>query len=127
MILKLTEGKEFLEGYEVLKSKSLPIKISYTLARASKKVKEDVDFFTGKFQEIINEYAEKDENGNFVYTEGNQFIKVIDGKEDECQAKIAELESLETELDIEPISIDDLGDIEIDPDTLRKIMPLIKE
>ena len=101
MVLKLTEGKEFLEGYEVLKSKSLPIKISYTLARASKKVKEDVDFFTGKFQEIINEYAEKDEN--------------------------AELESLETELDIEPISIEDLGDIEIDPDTLRKIMPLIKE
>jgi len=126
MVLKITEGKEFIEAYEILKNKQMPIKVAYGLARAQKKVREDVEFYTNKFQEVINEYAETDENGNFVYTDGSQFIKVKEGLEEECQSKIAELEELTTELDIDPLTLDDLGAIEIDPDTMRRLMPIME-
>lgn len=126
MTLTIKEGKEFIEAYEMLKTKQLPIKVSYALARATKAVKEDVEFYTSKFQEIIKEYAEVDENGNFVYTEGNQFIKIIKGKEEECQKKIKELEELTTELSVSPLTIEDLGNIEIDPQTLEKLMPIFE-
>ncbi len=125
--LTLYEGKEFLDGYEALKQIPLPIKVSYALARASKQIKEDIDFYTTKFQEIIFLYAEKDKDGNYVYTDGGQFIKVQEGKEEECQAKITELEQLETKIDIEPITLADLGETVREPDVLRKIIPIIAE
>lgn len=126
MEIKITEGRDFLDAYNVLKNKSLPIKTAYTIAKIAKKIQEDVDFYNEKFQDIIKEYGQFDENGNPIYTEGNHFIKIIEGKEEECQKKIAELEGLIIKLDIEPIKLDDLGEIEIDSGTIRKLLSVME-
>lgn len=126
MKLSVKSAKDFDTAYESqLKNEKLPITVSYKLAKISKKIKEDLEFYTNKLQEILKEYAEFDENGQIIYIDNN-FIKIKDGKIEECQEKINELENLIIEIDYSPLSIDDLGNIEMSADTLEKLLPILE-
>ena len=56
-----------------IKDKKLPIKISLILIRNLKKLKEIMEDIEDKRTEIINKYADRDEKGQLILNENNQF------------------------------------------------------
>jgi hypothetical protein len=66
-----------------------------------------------------------DENGNLVPTEDGNGIKLKPGTEQECFAKINELQALDVEMPDIKFDIDDFGDIELTMDVFSLITPFL--
>lgn len=74
----------------------LPVFIAYKLMKLLKSLEEDVNFYRTKMSEIIDEYAEKDPNGQALQSQSGGVI-IQNGKVDECNSKIKELEEMQVE------------------------------
>ena len=95
----------------------LPVFIAYKLMKLLKGLEEDVNFYRTKMSEIIDEYAEKDPNGQALQSHNGGVI-IQNGKVDECNAKIKELEEM---------PVEDNGDIKFALDELAPINFSINE
>lgn len=95
----------------------LPVFIAYKLMKLLKGLEEDVNFYRTKVSEIIDEYAEKDPNGQALQSQNGGVI-IQNGKVDECNAKIKELEEM---------PVEDNGDIKFALDELAPINFSINE
>ena len=77
-----------------------------------------------KFQEIVDTYAKKDENGNLMYNEDGTQILIKDGMIPECNQKLEELHNLEIGIENYNLTIEDLGEgIEVTTEDLDALMP----
>ena len=104
----------------------LPLKVAYKLNKLKKAIEVEGEFYANKFQEIVNTYAKKDENGQVVFSDdGNQII-IQDGKVEECNQALNDLQTLTVEIDNCNLTIDDFGDdIECTPEDLEALMPFL--
>ena len=104
----------------------LPLKGAYKLNKIRKAVEKESEFYSEKFQEIVNTYAKMDENGQIVFSEDGTQIMIKDGMVEECNKALEDLQSLEVEIDNCDLTIDDLGeDLECTPDQLEALMPFM--
>ncbi|MBI4720822.1 MAG: hypothetical protein HY770_06305 [Chitinivibrionia bacterium] len=112
-----------LEGINEISEARLPIKTAHKVAKIAKKVVEERQIAETSRMKLVDRYAEKDENGRPV-TEGNVY-KFADvegfGKE------YGELCEIEISIDIEPLTLDELGDVQLMPVTLIKLDAFIAE
>ena len=105
----------------------LPLKGAYKLNKIRKAVEKEGEFYAEKFQEIVDMYAKKDENGQVVFSEDGSQILIKDGMIEECNKALEELQKLEVEIENFDLTIDDLGeDIECTPDELEALMPFME-
>ena len=105
---------------------NLPLKVAYKLNKIKKAVEENGEFYVTKFQEIIDKYAKKDENGNPVLNETGDQILIQEDKIEECNTALEELQTLTVEVENYNLSIDDFGDnIECTPEELEVLMPFL--
>lgn len=125
MTLQITEILNFNYFYNEVRNAKLPFKVLYKLSNLAKAIDNQTEFYREKFQEIVNEYGEKDEQGNLIPTEGGDGIKLKPGTEQECYTKVNELQSLEVELPDIKFDIDDFGDIELTMDVFNLITPFL--
>ena len=104
----------------------LPLKVAYKLNKLKKAIEVEGEFYANKFQEIVNTYAKKDENGQVVFSDdGNQII-IQDGKVEECNKALNDLQELTVEVDNCNLTIDDFGDdIQCTPEELEALMPFL--
>lgn len=106
----------------------MPIKVTYKFTRLFKEVQEQVDFFNKTMQNIIQQYGEKDENGEFVLTENKSGVMIKKDKYDECMEKVNELNNLEIDLQYNPIfTLDELDGLDLSVGDLSKLMAFISE
>lgn len=104
----------------------LPLKGAYKLNKIRKAVEKESEFYSEKFQEIVNTYAKTDENGQIVFSEDGSQIMIKDGMIEECNKALEDLQSLEVEIDNYNLTIDDLGEgLECTPDQLEALMPFM--
>ena len=89
-------------------------------------IQEETQFYRNEFAKIVDEYAVK-ENGQLVYSEDMTSIKIIEGKEDECSAKISELKNLEIDLSEFKFSIEEFEKLELSVSDMYGILPLITD
>lgn len=127
MTLKLTQITSLPSLIQKIKTLPLPIKTSYKFALLGLDVEKHVNFYQEKFREILTEYGQKDEEGNFVPTEDGRGVVLIPEKRDEAYAKVAELEDLEVELKDVSFKLDDFGTLELTPEEVAQLLPFIKE
>lgn len=127
MILKMYQIIPFENFYTRIKSCVLPIKISYKFSKLARAIEQEKTFYQSKVQEIIEEYGERDENGELKLTDDKTAFVIKEDKVLECQQKMNEL--LELEIDIEEIkfSIDDLEDLKLSPQEMDALIPFITE
>ena len=105
---------------------SLPLKVAYKLNKLKKAVEAEGEFYSNKFQEIVDTYAKKDENGNIVFSDDGNQIMIKEGMVDECNQALEDLQSLTVEIDNCNLTIDDFGDnIECTPEELEALMPFL--
>ena len=105
---------------------NLPLKGAYKLNKIRKAVEKESEFYSEKFQEIVNTYAKKDEDGNVVFSEDGGQILIQDDKIIECNQALEDLQQLTVEIDNYNLSLEDLGeDLECTPDQLDVLMPFM--
>ena len=124
--MKMYEILDFSKVYNSIKDEKMSIKTAYKLNKLIKKIEEENTFYNIKFHEIIEQYAEKNDQGEYQYIDENS-IKIKEGKEQECYKKISELQNLEIETPNITFSIEELGDINLTIDTVNMLMPFIEE
>lgn len=124
--MKMYEILDFSKVYNSIKDEKMSIKTAYKLNKLIKKIEEENNFYNIKFHEIIEQYAEKNDQGEYQYIDENS-IKIKEGKEQECYKKISELQNLEIETPNITFSIEELGDINLTIDTVNMLMPFIEE
>lgn len=104
---------------------AMPAKTAYKISKLSNFLKDDANFYTERLSQIIEQYGEKDENGEPVIS-GNGY-KIQEDKTDECAAAIKELSGIEaTTLDTK-IYLSELDNVELSPDDIAAIYDFIEE
>lgn len=116
----------FRNAGDIFGDYKLPLKVAYKLNKLKKAIEVEGEFYANKFQEIVNTYAKKDENGQVVFSDdGNQII-IQDGKVEECNKALNDLQELTVEVDNCNLTIDDFGDdIQCTPEELEALMPFL--
>lgn len=116
----------FRNTSDIFGDHKLPLKVAYKLNKLKKAVEVEGEFYTNKFQEIVNTYARKDENGQIVFSEDGNQILIKEGMVEECNQALADLQELTVEIDNYNLTIDDFGEgVECTPEDLEALMPFL--
>ena len=105
--------------------KEMPIKLSYKFSKIFSAIEEDYQFFFSQLRKILDKYAEKDENGQFVQNDGH-----IPFKKDCFDLAEKALNDLyETEINLPKVTftLDELEGLDIKPFELKTLLPFIEE
>lgn len=94
---------------EILKKYSFKARVCQSIVKNKNKLKEIVDNFEEARQTLVKSLADKDENGEPL-VENNNYV--VHDKE-QLNKEFIELQQLETEVEFDTISVDDLADKEI--------------
>ena len=117
----------FRNNGDFFSNTTLPLKGAYKLNKIKKAVEKEGEFYTERFQEIVNTYAKKDENDQLVFSEDGNQIMIKDGMVEECNKALDDLQSLEVQVENYGLTLEDLGnDIECTPDELEALMPFME-
>ena len=81
--------------FEQLGQTKIPSKLAYKIMKFYKSIEIEGAFYNNKRKEIVDLYAEKDENGQPVVENG--MIRIYADKTSEASAAMQELESMEVE------------------------------
>lgn len=127
MTLKMSNIIALKGVCENLKSQKTSVKTAYKISKILNAVEKEFEFYQTKFIEIVNEYAEKDENGQPIMTDSGNGVKISPEKIAEAQTKMFELEAIETELNITPLSLDELEGLEISISDMQNLSCIIEE
>ena len=116
----------FRNAGDIFGDYKLPLKVAYKLNKLKKAVEVEGEFYVNKFQEIVDTYAKKDENGQVVFSDDGKQIMIQDGKVEECNQALEDLQNLTVEIDNCNLTIDDFGDdIQCTPEDLEALMPFL--
>lgn len=90
-----------------LNNAQLPIKVAYAISKNVNKIESELKAYNAEKAKLIDKYAEKDEKGELKTNEiGNVILK--EEHIEDWNRDIAELLSIENEIDIHMINLDDL-------------------
>lgn len=126
--MKLSETFEFLDLRNRIIDKRLPLKTSYKLTKFFNQLESESKYFNEELQKIVDEYGQRDENGDFILTTDKNGVKIKEGLYNECMAKIDELSNIEVHLDYEPrFSLEELEDLDLEIKYTNLLIPYIEE
>ena len=126
--MKMIDALNFLEAYSSIKNKPLKINIIYKLSKCLEECEKERDFYQEQLANILNKYAKKDENGNFIYTNEKTGILINESQQQVCEKELSELLTLDININEKYfIKITDIADLELDIETFNKIKPFIVE
>ena len=116
----------FRNAGDIFGDYKLPLKVAYKLNKLKKAIEVEGEFYSNKFQEIVDTYAKKDDNGNVVFSDDGNQIMIQDGKIEECNQALEDLQTLTVEIDNCNLTIDDFGEnVECTPEDLEALMPFL--
>lgn len=126
--MKFSEAFEVLEIRNLLVDQKLPIKVSYKLTRFFNELEGETKFFNDTLQKLIEDYGKKDENGNYIYTDDKQGVKIQEDKFQECMDRIDELNKLEVNLSYVPeFTLEELEPLNLEMKYISLLLPYIKD
>ena len=121
---------ELLEARTVInknidQTESISAPLAYKIMKLMKNTQNDCDFYQEKFNAILTEYGEKDDNGQLI--QENNGIKIQDGKMEECTSKVNELNNTEIELPKIKFTLEELKPYNFSVIDIAKIGEFIQE
>lgn len=107
-----------------LKSKNLPIKTAYRLLKLAELVSKEAENYRNLFRQILDEYAEKKEDGSYVLSEDGANVIIQKDHIQDANQKVDELNKIDVEIPY-TFDIKDFDNIEISLEELAPLMDLI--
>ena len=126
MIMKINKLLKLNSTLQSLSSKELPLRASYSIAKFLSQTQSDIAFFNTRLASFLSTYSEKDEEGNFKYSEDNNGIVIDPTRMDECAKEMQDINNFEVEIPELKIYYEDLEKIDISPEALMELMPYIQ-
>ena len=117
----------FPNFYNQIRSNPLSFKTAHKLSKLTKAIEEEIGFYREKMTELIEQYAQKDDEGNYIYINDGRDIALKPETMVECQTKIRELETMEIELPNITFSVDEFENTTLTVDELQPILPFIED
>ena len=127
-MITITMGQviDFRNNEDFFMEANLPLKGAYKINKIRKALDKEAETYSSKFQEIIETYGKKDEDGKIMFSESGEQILIQEDKLEECNKAIEELQGIEIEVDNYNLTIDDLGEnLECTPEELDALMPFL--
>ena len=112
------------EAIKNLKSKNLPIKTAYRLLKLAELVSKESENYRNLFRQILDEYAEKKEDGSYVLSEDGANVIIQKDHIQDANQKVDELNKIDVEIPY-TFDIKDFDNIEISLEELAPLMDLI--
>ena len=112
------------EAIKNLKSKNLPIKTAYRLLKLAELVSKEAENYRNLFRQILDEYAEKKEDGSYVLSEDGANVIIQKDHIQDANQKVDELNKIDIEIPY-TFDIKDFDNIEISLEELAPLMDLI--
>ena len=112
------------EAIKNLKSKNLPIKTAYRLLKLAELVSNEAENYRNLFRQILDEYAEKKEDGSYVLSEDGANVIIQKDHIQDANQKVDELNKIDVEIPY-TFDIKDFDNIEISLEELASLMDLI--
>ena len=125
--MKISQVTNFATFFNVVRTPKLSFKTAYKLSKLAKAIEDEVAFYREKMNELINEYGQKDEDGNLVFIDNGRSIALKPETQAECHQKIAELENLDIELPDIKFSVEEFADTTLSLEELQPILPFIED
>lgn len=125
--MKMFEIIELSNLYSSIKDNKMPLKTAYKFTTLMRKAETELKFYQSEFAKIVEEYGQKDEAGQYIFSEDGQSITILPGKESECNERLLELRNLDVEVNNISFTIDELENFNLTIAELNCLMPLIKE
>lgn len=104
----------------------VPISVAYKIMKIIKASEDDGSFYQQKIKEIIEEFGEKSPDGKFLYSQSGNVI-IQNGKYDEFNNKVKELENTEVEKCEVMFALEELSPIEISANELMMLECYIRQ
>lgn len=98
-------------------------KQSFMISRVLRALNTETESFNKTREEVLKKYAETDETGEMIVSEGN--VKIRDGEMEAFQKEINELLYAELDVDVKPIPVDWLDDVKLTPQEMIVLEPFI--
>lgn len=115
--------------------RKFPIGTSYKIVKIKEDIRKELEFYREKFDQIIQEFGKRDENGNLVLKRdvdangneipGTESIKIQEGMMDECNKALEELQSIDVEIDTKGLTVEDLGNVEFSAGEIEVLVPFL--
>ena len=112
------------EAIKNLKSKNLPIKTAYRLLKLAELVSNEAENYRNLFRQILDEYAEKKEDGSYVLSEDGANVIIQKDHIQDANQNVDELNKIDVEIPY-TFDIKDFDNIEISLEELAPLMDLI--
>ena len=125
--MKIYEALDYQRLYHRLKNQSMNIKLAYKLNKLNSKILTEAAFYEESLQKILNEYAQKDENGNLIQNQDQTGILIKPDYLEVCHKEINELQSINFDISDILFTLDELEALQITPAELSCIESLIVE
>ena len=117
----------FSKFYNEVKATKIPVKTAYKLNKLANAIDEQNRFYGEQLNLILGDCAEHDEDGNYIPTNDNIGVKILDYKKQEFVDRMNELLSLEVELPSITFDIEEFGNIELTMESFNIITPFLTE
>ena len=115
---------DFRNSSDFFISAHVPLVGAYKINKISRAADREFEFYREKFQEIVNNYAMKDKDGNVMFSDDGAQIRIQQDKIQECNEELDALQTLEVEVDNYGLTLENLGNnIECTPAQLEALMP----
>ena len=121
--------KDIVESQDVMRilsNKPLRGRAAFKVARLLKKLEVELTTFNDTRVKLIEAYAKKDEDGNFVTNDKNEYQFDTDN----ANKFVEELNKLlleELEIDANPILIDEIEELDFTPTEMAMLEPFMDE
>ena len=106
---------------------SLPFTTAYRVNRLIHGIEESWSFFSESMNALIQQYGQKDAEGNFVYAEDGQSILLVPDKIAEANLKMMELGQVEANLPDITFTPEEFSKVELSAWEVEALMEFIKE
>ena len=123
--LNLNELLDSMVALKELTTVSFPARVAFQFARICREVQKENDLFETQRNDLIRKYCSYDENGAILYNDKG-YIDFTPENQTTFEKELGALLSTKVQLNVESISVEDLGDYQISPEQMLKIMPFLK-
>lgn len=123
MKVKNIELLNSVEALAKINASELGIKTSFKIAKAIKKVEENLSLYNSEKKKLFSKYGEKKEDGELNIDENGQ-LRILDSIS--FNRDLEELNNIEVELEVEKLDIEELNGVVLTPGEVITIDYLIK-
>lgn len=106
----LTQAIQIKNIFSTQYETRLSPKLSYKIFKLCKAIEEEEVFFNKSRQEIINKYAERDDEGQMASSKEG-FVQIRESEKDIAQAELNELLEIEVDLPDTKFTLDELDSL----------------